>query len=292
LKPRPAASKNNQIAFSRRRTTTLKKPIKKSAAKTKAKAPAKKKAATSKVAKRRPVKKVAVKKKAVVRKVAAKKPVARKVVARKAVAKKATAKKALTKKVVAKKFVPKRVAVKKIPAKKIPAKKIAVKKTVAKAKPQVAAPRKAPAKVAPPQKGQMTKTAERKAKRAVKQAAKPKAVALVTQPTSWSPLITSVLNQLEDAKAEQVVAMDLTGKSTIADTMVVASGRSSRHVNAIADQVVEELYKQGLKNIRIQGVPQCDWVLVDAGDVIVHIFRPEVRSFYNLEKLWAANVPE
>ena len=86
--------------------------------------------------------------------------------------------------------------------------------------------------------------------------------------------------------------MDLTGKSTIADTMVVATGRSNRHVNAIADQVVEELHKHGMKNIRIEGVPQCDWVLVDAGDVIVHVFRPEVRSFYNLEKLWSANVPE
>lgn len=233
------------------------------------------------------MKRVAVKKRPAVRKAAAKKTVARKVVAKKVVAKKATTKKAVTKKVAAKKFTVKRVA-----AKKIPAGKIVAKKTAAKTKPQIAAPRKAPAKVAPPQKGQMTKTAERKAKRAVKQAATPKAVAPVAQATSWSPLITAVLQQLDDAKAEQVVAMDLTGKSTIADTMVVASGRSNRHVNAIADQVVEELYKQGLKNIRIQGVPQCDWVLVDAGDVIVHIFRPEVRSFYNLEKLWAANVPE
>jgi ribosome-associated protein len=102
----------------------------------------------------------------------------------------------------------------------------------------------------------------------------------------------ALLSQLDDAKAEEVITMDLSEKSTIADTMVVASGRSGRHVNAIADQVVEALAKQGLKNIRIEGVPQCDWVLVDAGDVIVHVFRPEVRSFYNLEKLWAANVPE
>jgi ribosome-associated protein len=105
-------------------------------------------------------------------------------------------------------------------------------------------------------------------------------------------MITAVLKQLDDGKAEQVVAMDLSGKSTIADTMIVATGRSGRHVNAIADQVVDELSKHGMKNIRIEGIPQCDWVLVDAGDVIVHIFRPEVRSFYNLEKLWAANVPE
>ncbi len=139
-----------------------------------------------------------------------------------------------------------------------------------------------------------TKTAERKAKRAAKAAVAPvKKVkpAKVAAPV-WPPVISSLLKQLDDAKAEQVVAMDLTGKSTIADTMVVASGRSGRHVNAIADQVVEELSKHGLKNIRIEGVPQCDWVLVDAGDVIVHVFRPEVRSFYNLEKLWAANVPE
>ena len=73
--------------------------------------------------------------------------------------------------------------------------------------------------------------------------------------------------------------------------MVVASGRSNRHVNAIADQVVEDLKKNGQSNIRIEGVPQCDWVLVDAGDIIIHVFRPEVRSFYNLEKLWSASIP-
>jgi ribosome-associated protein len=68
--------------------------------------------------------------------------------------------------------------------------------------------------------------------------------------------------------------------------MVVASGRSHRHVSAIADQLTEALHKSGKRNIRVEGLPHCDWVLVDAGDVIVHVFRPEVRDFYNLEKMW------
>jgi len=73
--------------------------------------------------------------------------------------------------------------------------------------------------------------------------------------------------------------------------MIVASGRSNRHVAAIAEQLVEKLKHAGYKDLRIEGQPHCDWVLVDAGDVIVHIFRPEVRSFYNLEKLWSAEAP-
>lgn len=100
-----------------------------------------------------------------------------------------------------------------------------------------------------------------------------------------------VLGQLDDAKAEAVVTIDLNGKGALADAMVVASGRSSRHVGAIADQLVEKLKEAGRKNLRVEGMPQCDWVLVDAGDVLVHLFRPEVRSFYNLEKLWSEHAP-
>jgi ribosome-associated protein len=96
-----------------------------------------------------------------------------------------------------------------------------------------------------------------------------------------------VLDRLEEMKAEDIVTIDLTGKSSIADFMVVASGRSNRHVGSVADDVVEHLKKAGLKNIRIEGQPHCDWVLVDAGDVIVHVFRPEVRDFYAIEKMWA-----
>jgi ribosome-associated protein len=88
-------------------------------------------------------------------------------------------------------------------------------------------------------------------------------------------------------KAEDTVTIDLTSKSAIADQMVVTSGRSNRHVGSVADRVVENLEAAGVSGIRVEGTPHCDWVLIDAGDVIVHVFRPEVRAFYNLEKMWA-----
>ncbi|MGI9413282.1 MAG: ribosome silencing factor [Hyphomicrobiales bacterium] len=97
---------------------------------------------------------------------------------------------------------------------------------------------------------------------------------------------------LDDAKAENIVSIDLTGKTQIADYMVVASGRSHRHVGAIADQLLKALKDNGFGSARVEGMPHCDWVLIDTGDLIVHVFRPEVRDFYNLEKLWAADVPK
>jgi len=100
-------------------------------------------------------------------------------------------------------------------------------------------------------------------------------------------ILRLVLARLDDMKAEDIVTIDLTGKSTIADTMVVTSGRSNRHVGSIADRVLEDLAAAGLSDARVEGMPHCDWVLIDAGDVIVHVFRPEVRAFYNLEKMWA-----
>ena len=104
-------------------------------------------------------------------------------------------------------------------------------------------------------------------------------------------ILRLVLARLDDMKAEDTVTIDLTGKSTIADTMVVTSGRSNRHVGSVADRVVEELAAAGLAGVRVEGMPHCDWVLIDAGDVIVHVFRPEVRAFYNLEKMWAPTRP-
>jgi ribosome-associated protein len=95
-----------------------------------------------------------------------------------------------------------------------------------------------------------------------------------------------VLARLDDNKAADTVTIDFKGKSSIADFMVVTSGRSSRHVGAIAHNLVEALEKSGARNIRVEGMRQSDWVLIDAGDVIVHVFRPEVREFYNLEKMW------
>ena len=96
-----------------------------------------------------------------------------------------------------------------------------------------------------------------------------------------------VLASLEDDKAEDIVTFDIRGKSSVADMLIVASGRSQRHVGALADHVTQKLKESGLAQVRVEGLPHCDWVLVDAGDVIVHIFRPEVRGFYNIEKIWA-----
>jgi ribosome-associated protein len=97
-----------------------------------------------------------------------------------------------------------------------------------------------------------------------------------------------VLARIDDMKAEDTVTINLAGKTTIADYMVVTSGRSNRQVGAIADRVIESLHKSGIRDVRVSGVPHCDWVLLDAGDVIVHIFRPEVREFYQIEKMWSS----
>ena len=89
-------------------------------------------------------------------------------------------------------------------------------------------------------------------------------------------------------KAEDSVTIDLKGKSSIGDYMVVTTGRSHVHVAAIADNLVKDLKRAGVRGVRVEGMRQGDWVLIDAGDVIVHVFRPEVRDFYNLEKMWSA----
>jgi ribosome-associated protein len=104
-------------------------------------------------------------------------------------------------------------------------------------------------------------------------------------------LLTTALNSLSDAKAEEVITIDLEGKTSIGDYMVIASGRSQRHVNAVADRLMDSLRGEGVRNLRVEGIPSCDWVLVDCGDIIVHIFRPEVRQFYNLEKMWSGDRP-
>jgi len=95
-----------------------------------------------------------------------------------------------------------------------------------------------------------------------------------------------VLTSLDDDQAQDLVSIPLEGKSSIADHMIIASGRSTRHVTAMAQKLAERIKKAGFGNARIEGLPAADWVLVDAGDVVVHLFRPEVRSFYNLERMW------
>lgn len=106
-------------------------------------------------------------------------------------------------------------------------------------------------------------------------------------------VLEAVLRELDDNKAENIVTIDLTGKSDIADFMVIASGRSQRHVGAIAEKVIRRLREDSLARAKAEGMPACDWVLIDAEDVIVHLFRPEVRAFYNLERIWseAARAP-
>lgn len=104
-------------------------------------------------------------------------------------------------------------------------------------------------------------------------------------------LSRAILSSLEDAKAENIVSIDLAGKTTIADRMIIASGRSSTHVGAIADRVAKACREGGFPTPKIEGVPVCEWVLLDARDTIVHIFRPDVRQFYNLEKIWGADRP-
>ena len=99
-------------------------------------------------------------------------------------------------------------------------------------------------------------------------------------------LLELVLSQLDDDQAQDLVAIPLAGKSSIADHMIIASGRSTRQVAAMAQKLAEKIKQGGFGNARVEGLPAADWVLIDAGDVIVHLFRPEVRSFYNLERMW------
>ena len=169
----------------------------------------------------------------------------------------------MTKKPTTKKSTTGKKTVKKAAAKKITAKETASKKAATKA-----AIKKKPA-----------------TKRAVKQAA---------VQTAAKATLNAILESLEDNKAENIVTIDLIGKSSIADYLVIASGRSSRQVGSLATKLVEHLKEKKLIKgaANIEGKRSGDWVLVDAGDVIVHLFRPEVREFYNLEKMWTADIPE
>ncbi len=104
--------------------------------------------------------------------------------------------------------------------------------------------------------------------------------------SSADDLHAIVMQSLDDDQAQETVSIPLSGKSSIADHMVIASGRSSRQVASMAQKLAERIKQQTGRSARIEGLPTADWVLIDAGDVIVHLFRPEVRSFYNLERMW------
>lgn len=103
---------------------------------------------------------------------------------------------------------------------------------------------------------------------------------------SSEALLARILAALDDDKAEDVVAIDLRGRSSVADHIVIASGRSSRQVGAIAEKLIDRLKTESGRRCKVEGKDQGDWVLIDAGDVVVHVFRPEVRDFYQLEKMW------
>jgi len=117
------------------------------------------------------------------------------------------------------------------------------------------------------------------------------AEASVSDPGRVTAIEDLILSRLDDDKAQDVVFIDLKGKSPVADGLIVASGRSQRHVGAMADHLLRALKEAGYGKCRVEGMPHADWVLIDAGDVIVHLFRPEVRSFYNIEKIWSVEPP-
>jgi ribosome-associated protein len=111
-------------------------------------------------------------------------------------------------------------------------------------------------------------------------------------PSAVKSVLKLVEKSLDADKAEEIVTVDLTDKSAIADYMVIATGRSARQLSSMADHLVEKLKATGYGHVPVEGQEHGDWVLVDAGDVVVHLFRPEVRALYNLEKMWDAALPE
>ena len=132
------------------------------------------------------------------------------------------------------------------------------------------------------------------AKPATKAKAKaaPKAKAVARTEAAEPTLLERILTSLDADKAEDIVTIDLAGRSSLTDALVIASGRSSRHVSSLAEHLARKLKEAGYGTRPIDGLPQGDWVLVDAGDVIVHLFRPEVRSCYDLEGMWSVPEPE
>ena len=207
--------------------------------------------------------------------------------------KKASGKKASGKKAVAKKTVVKKAAAPKAaPKKKLVAKASAVKKPVAK-KPvaKKTLVKKAPAKVAPkkaaPKKTIVKKPAPKKAAPKAQKEVQPKGPYGITE-----QLRDAALKILDERQGEDIVAVDLRGKSPVADYVLIATGRSGRQLAAIADYMRQAFFALGIRKITIEGVAQGDWVLIDAGDVVIHLFRPEVRRYYQIEDIWSAKSPK
>jgi ribosome-associated protein len=152
-----------------------------------------------------------------------------------------------------------------LPAKKLSGKKASVAKKSVK-------------KTAKPIKKTVAKTAAKKPLRAAPVAKKTSAFA--------DQMLLTTLKVLDDRQAEDIVSINLGSRNSVADYLVIASGRAARQIAAIADYLKEAFEKLGIKHVRIEGLPEANWVLVDGGDIIVHLFRPEVRQYYNLESMW------
>ena len=156
----------------------------------------------------------------------------------------------------------------------------ATKKPTKKAKPKAKAPTK---------KAIFRKTGGKTAGKSAKKTKAKKAAAIAAKPARPSDLLKRILASLDDDKAENVVTINLEGRSALCDAAVIASGRSSRHVSAMAEHLARRLKESGYGTRPVNGQTQGDWVLVDAGDVIVHLFRPEVRDYYDLEGMWSVS---
>lgn len=191
-------------------------------------------------------------------------------------------------------------SVKKKPAKakSKPVKKAAkkpVKKTVAKAAPKKAA-KKSPVKKTVAKKTVAKKAPAKKvaAKKAIAKKATPKKTVAVQKPAAPKgpygipeQLRDAALKVLDERQAEDIVNVPLAGRSVVADYIIIASGRAARQVAAISDYLRDAFYKAGAKTVRVEGKAEANWVLVDAGDVVVHLFRPEVRAYYDLDAIWS-----
>ncbi len=112
------------------------------------------------------------------------------------------------------------------------------------------------------------------------------------EPSALERLQTVIVASLEDDKAENVVTLDLAGKATFCDRMVIATGLADRQISAMAEHLAEKLHKAGLRRVQVEGAAGADWVLIDAGDIVVHLFKPDARSTYALERMWGADLDE
>lgn len=175
---------------------------------------------------------------------------------------------------------------KKTAAKSSAAKSKAVKPRAAKTATAQAAAKPAKPKTSKATSPKTTPIKIAKPKAAVSRTRKASASVVAKPASARSPTLDLILARIDDMKAEQTITIDLRGKSAFSDFMVVTSGRSNRHVGAVAETIAKGLKERGIKGLHVEGLTNCDWVLIDTGEVIVHIFRPEVREFYNLERLW------